>query len=289
VRVDVGTALGWSEVSNEDTAMVGSPANTIPELLSSSLSPILMEGRGVNVAGCDPGSTIIGGAIIGSTMIGGLILGTTMLGGSTMTGIVGSMMVGTGGRTISGTAFVGESSPILPISAERSPSLPSLISVTVEGNRLPVFLSYPCARPTRGVVAPIPLGRPLSRLLDATTTTGGFGRGRLLVGPNPAALSKDLTDDMVSDRSRTEGETGDWGGGLRTVEGPASGTEAVLMGEGKGRVEDGRTIGDGIAGDLTGDPGVFGRKSVRIDGGGMGRISFPEGGRGRAFLNGGRS
>jgi hypothetical protein len=284
--VEVGTELGWSEVSKDDTAIVGRPAKTIPLPSSSSM---LMEGSGVKVAGLDPGSIMVGGVTVrGSTMVGGAMLNVGRLVEGGEMSKVGTLMVEgpgsiiIGGRTISGADdLVGESNPILPISADKSPSLPSLISVTVEGRRLPVFFSYTCDRPAMGA-APIPLGRPLSRLLEATTATGGFGSGRLLGDPNPAARSSDLTDEMVSDRSRIEGDTGDCGGGLRNVEGPASGAECVLMGDGSGLDEEGRTVGDGSAGDLIGDPGVFGRRSVRMEGGGIWRTSLPDGGRGRA-------
>lgn len=169
-------------------------------------------------------------------MVGGsMIMGGSIPGGSTMTGALGgpTMMGGAIGSTIIGTdcltgeaGLVGEldlDNDILPMSADRSPSLPSLISVTVDGNLLPVFFSYPSPALTSGAMAPIPLGRPLSKLFDATTTTGGLGKGRLLGELNPIPLSSDLTDDIVSDRSSIDGETGDWGTGIRGVEGPASG------------------------------------------------------------------
>jgi hypothetical protein len=210
--VGVTEMVGTSGASNVDTAMVGSPANTIPP---SSSSPILIEGSGWNVAGRD-------GSVGGSMMVGGSKM-TGTLGGSTMVGTRGgSIMMGgaIGGSTIIGTAtlLTGESglvgeldreNDILPISADKSPSLPSLISVTVDGSLLPVFFSYPSPALTIGVTAPIPLGRPLSRLFDAATTTGGFGKGRLLGEPNPIPLSKDFTDDIVSLLSSIDGETGD--------------------------------------------------------------------------------
>jgi hypothetical protein len=61
-------------------------------------------------------------------------------------------------------------------------------SRTTEGCFLPLILS------------PMPFGSPLSRLLDVLTPTGVLGKGLLLL-VNPKR-SKDLTDEMVSDRSR---------------------------------------------------------------------------------------
>jgi len=87
------------------------------------------------------GSTIIRGSIIlgidGSTILGG---GST-IDGTTMIGIEG---VGKATLGLTGDCFTGEfdlDRLILPISPDRSPSLPSLISVTVDGNLLPVFFS----------------------------------------------------------------------------------------------------------------------------------------------------
>jgi hypothetical protein len=211
------------------------------------------------------GRTMLG--IDGSTMDGTLIDGidgSCIVGidGSCVVGPDGSLMVGIEivgmlGSTISGnpvvpfltgeSSFVGEfdlDKLILPNSPDRSPSLPSLISVTVEGSLLPVLLSYPS--PGRGWAGiPIP-GSPRSKLLEATTTTGGLGSGRLLGEPNPIPLSNDLTDEIVSDRS-SEGDAGDSGTGR---EGPASGgAVCVRIGEGSGLVEDGRTVGESLIGD----------------------------------------
>jgi hypothetical protein len=274
IRVAVGREGILAGASKVDTAMVGSPANTI----SGSSSPILIEGRGWKVAGWDPGSTMVGGSII--------IGGSTIIGGSMILGIDGSMILG-GGSTIDGTLMVGIDGEgkatlgltgdcftgefdldrlILPISPDRSPSLPSLISVTVEGNLLPVFFSYPSPARGRGADArmaggaPIPLGIPLSRLLDATTTTGGLGRGRLLGELNPIPLSSDLTDDIVSDLSRDST-------GVLGLEGPASGGAVwVRIGEGRGLDDEGRMGGSGA--DLEGDGGA-GRGST---GGGISRL-----------------
>jgi len=241
--------------------MVGSPANTI----SGSSSPMLIEGRGWNVAGRDPGSTMVGGSII--------IGGSTIIGGSMIVGIEGWRIVGTGSM-IDGTTIVGIEGEgkailgltgdcltgefdldklILPISPDQSPSLPSLISVTVDGNLLPVFFSYPSPALGRGADltaggAPIPLGIPLSRLLDATTTTGGLGKGLLLGELNPIPLSSDLTDDIVSDLSRDST-------GVLGLEGPASGGAVwVRIGEGSGLEDDGRM--GGIGADFDGDGGA---------------------------------
>jgi hypothetical protein len=274
IRVAVGCERILAGASNVDTAMVGRPAKTI------SGSSILMDGRGWKVAGRDPGSMMDGTLIVGgSIIIGGGGVGSMMLGGSTVVGMEGgSTIVGTEGSTIEGTTIegtvnlglTGESCLtgefdldrfILPISPDKSPSLPSLISVTVDGNLLPVFFSYPSPDRTTGA-APIPLGIPLSRLLDATTTTGGLGKGRLLGELNPIPLSSDLTDDIVSDRSSDST-------GVLGVEGPASGGAVwVRIGEGSGLAEDGRKGGSGA--DLDGDEGAgdvdAGRESVRRGG-----------------------
>jgi hypothetical protein len=221
---------------------------------------------------------MIGGSMIigGSTILGGsMILGT---GGSTILGpgstIDGTLIVGIEGEGraalgLTGDCFTGEfdlDKLILPISPDRSPSLPSLISVTVDGNLLPVFFSYPSPALGRGDDprttgdAPIPLGIPLSRLLDATTTTGGLGKDRLLGELNPMPLSSDLTDDIVSDLSRDST-------GVLGLEGPASGGAVwVRMGEGSGLEDDGRMGGSGA--DFEGDGGA-GRGST---GGGISRL-----------------
>lgn len=208
-------------------------------------------------------------------------------GGSTIIGTEGSTNLGTDGSFIDGTIvgrvvlglvgdFTGEfdlDRLNLPISPDISPSLPSLISVTVDGSLLPVFLSYPSPGRGRGAAIPlgdpIPLGIPLSRLLDATTTTGGLGSGRLLGELNPTPLSNDLTDDIVSDLS-----SGDSAIGVLGVEGPASGGGAVCVriGEGRGRVDVGRMGGKGA--DLEGEGGAG-----RVNGGG-GILKSREGGRG---------
>jgi hypothetical protein len=276
IRVAVGCEVILAGASKVDTAIVGSPANTI----SGSSSPMLIDGRGWKVAGRDPGSTMVGGSIIigGSTIIGGPMIlgidGSTILGGFMILGVDGSSMLG-GGSTIDGTLMVGIEGEgkatlgltgdcftgefdldklILPISPDKSPSLPSLISVTVEGNLLPVFFSYPSPARGRGAAArttggaPIPLGIPLSRLFDATTTTGGLGRGRLLGELNPMPLSSDFTDDIVSDLSRDST-------GVLGLEGPASGGAVwVRIGEGRGLEDEGRMGGSGA--DFEGDGGA---------------------------------
>jgi hypothetical protein len=280
MRVAVGCEGILAGASKVDTAIVGSPANTI----SGSSLPMLIDGRGWKVAGRDPGSTMVGGSIImgGSTIIGGsMILGTegsTILGGgSTINGTLMVAIEGEGKATLglTGDCFTGEfdlDKLILPISPDKSPSLPSLISVTVEGNLLPVFFSYPSPARGRGAAArttggaPIPLGIPLSRLLDATTTTGGLGRGRLLGELNPMPLSSDLTDDIVSDLSRDST-------GVLGLEGPASGGAVwVRIGEGRGLEDEGRIGGKGA--DFEGDGGA-GRGRT---GGGISRLE--EGGNG---------
>jgi hypothetical protein len=288
IRVAVGCEGILAGPSKVDTAMVGSPANTI----SGSSSPMLIEGRGWNVAGRDPGSTMVGGSLIigGSTILGGSIIlgidGSTIIGGSIILGTEGSMILGTG-STIDGTLMVGIEGEgkaaldlrgdcftgefdldklILPISPDKSPSLPSLISVTVDGNLLPVLCSYPSPAFGRGAAArntggaPIPLGIPLSRLLDAATTTGGLGKGRLLGELNPMPLSSDLTDDIVSDLSRDSI-------GVLGLEGPASGGAVwVRIGEGSGLDDEGRIGGSGAG--FEGDGGA-GRGST---GGGISRF-----------------
>jgi len=170
---------------------------------------------------------------------------------------------------LTGDCFTGEldlDKLILPISPDKSHSLPSLISVTVDGNLLPVFFSYPSPALGRGADArtmggaPIPLGIPLSRLLDATTTTGGLGRGRLLGELNPIPLSSDFTDDIVSDLSRDST-------GVLGLEGPASGGAVwVRIGEGRGLDDEGRMGGRGA--DFEGDGGA-GRGKI---GGGISRL-----------------
>jgi hypothetical protein len=217
------------------------------------------------------GSTIIGGSII-LGIDGSRILGT----GST---IEGTLMVGIEGEGkatlgLTGDCLTGEldlDKLILPISPDKSPSLPSLISVTVDGSLLPVFFSYPSPARGRGAGArasggaPIPLGIPLSRLFDATTTTGGLGKGRLLGELNPIPLSSDLTDDIVSDLSRDST-------GVLGLEGPASGGAVwVRIGEGRGLDDEGRIGGSGA--DFEGDGGA-GRG---ITGGGISRLEV-EGG-----------
>jgi len=297
IRVAVGCEGILAGASKVDTAIVGSPANTI----SGSSSPILIDGRGWKVAGRDPGSMMVGGSMIigGSTIIGGSIIlgadGSIIVGGSIILGIDGSTILGTG-STIDGTTIVGIDGEgkatlgltgdcftgefdldrlILPISPDKSPSLPSLISVTVEGSLLPVFFSYPSPALGRGAAriaggAPMPLGIPLSRLFDATTTTGGLGKGRLLGELNPMPRSSDLTDDIVSDLSRDST-------GVLGLEGPASGgAVCVRIGEGRGLEDEGRMGGRGA--DFEGDGGA-GRVII---GGGISRLELGGGGGGVA-------
>ena len=222
---------------------------------------MIMGGGGATIWG---GSIILGGSIITGTDGGSLILG---IDGSTIDGTTIEGMVNLG--------FVGESCLTgefdldrlnLPISPDKSPSLPSLISVTVDGSLLPVFFSYPSPARGRGAT---PLGIPRSRLFEATTTTGGLGKGRLLGELNPIPLSSDLTDEIVSDRSRDST-------GVLGVEGPASGGAVwVRIGDGRGLVEEGRIGGRGA--DFVGDGGI-GRVST---GGGISRLKSRDEGRGR--------
>ena len=143
-----------SAASKEETAITGSPPKAIPvcEVRASSwsLSPTVIDGSGVKVAGCEDGSTMTGGAGRGcvsdvadgfADAPGGMVAMKTWSWseGSTMEGTVGTYVgVAGAGSFLLGVAdrSVENGSIVLVETGIDSSALPSLTSDTVDGSFL---------------------------------------------------------------------------------------------------------------------------------------------------------
>lgn len=109
---------------------------------------------------------------------------------------------------------------------------------------------------------PMPLGIPLSSDFDELTATGGLGSGLLLGEPKPLSRSRDLTEDTVSERSRTGTEEGDLSDSAnRADKVSASEKLSLTTGDGRGLVLRAGAVG-GMEGGITVPRELVGRQEV---------------------------